>query len=165
MALHLISIFVHVISALFWIGGMLFTAAVLVPASRDKLLADKRGAFFTLIGQRFSRIVWILFALIFVTGLTNLVTKGFDLNVLFDTSFYASDYGMFIGYKLLFFAFVLGISAFHDFFFGPKASVMIDTAPDAVKTMRLRKVTSWLGRVNLLLGLVTLFFALRLLRG
>jgi uncharacterized membrane protein len=29
-----LSVLIHILAAIFWIGGMLFTAAVLVPASR-----------------------------------------------------------------------------------------------------------------------------------
>lgn len=44
--MYYLSVYIHIISAIFWIGGMLFTAAVLVPASRHQLLARKKGAFF-----------------------------------------------------------------------------------------------------------------------
>jgi|GEM_PF-3502939 uncharacterized membrane protein len=37
--------FIHILTAIFWIGGMLFTAAVLVPASRHQLPKNKKGAF------------------------------------------------------------------------------------------------------------------------
>ncbi len=75
-----LSVFIHIISAVFWIGGMLFTAAVLVPASRHKLLAGKKGEFFSLVGKKFSRISWVLFPVLFITGITNLLGRGYSVS-------------------------------------------------------------------------------------
>ncbi len=35
------AVFIHILIAMFWIGGMLFTVAVLVPATRRRLAAQK----------------------------------------------------------------------------------------------------------------------------
>lgn len=160
-----LSVFIHVISAMFWIGGMLFTVGVLVPASRHKLLSEKRGAFFTLIGKKFSRISWALFVVLIITGITNLLFKGYPVEALLSAGFWQFGMGAALSAKLMLFAGVLIISGVHDFYAGPKASQLMDEKPDAPETRRMRKITSWLGRLNLLFGLGILFFALKLLRG
>jgi hypothetical protein len=62
------------------------------------------------------------------------------------------------------FAAVLIISGFHDFYAGPKAAELMDNQPKSAQTSRLRKISSWIGRLNLLLGLGILYFAIRVAR-
>lgn len=160
-----LSIFIHIASAIFWIGGMLFTAGVLVPASRHQLLKNKKGAFFTLIGKKFSRISWILFIVLIVTGITNLLTRGYAPEQLLQSGFWTQAFGGNLFIKLNLFAAVLIVSGTHDFYAGPKAAQLMDEQPDSDITKRMRKISSWLGRLNLLLGLGILYYAMRLLRG
>lgn len=163
--IYYLSVFIHILSAIFWIGGMLFTVAVLVPASRHKLLENKRGEFFTLIGKKFSRISWLLFVVLIITGLTNLITRGYLLEDLTTTAFWNSYFGHNLFIKLHLFGAVLIVSGIHDFYAGPKAAKLIDDQPEAPATSRMRKISSWLGRLNLLLGLGILYFAMKLIRG
>lgn len=162
--MYQISVFIHVIAAMFWIGGMLFTVGVLVPASRDTLLKDKRGAFFTLIGKKFSRISWLLFGLLILTGITNLLARGISWEFILEPAFWQYGMGATLFIKLCLFGMVLIISGIHDFYAGPKAAALMDESPSDKITLKMRKFTSWLGRVNLILGLGILFFALKLLR-
>ncbi|WP_372635555.1 DUF4149 domain-containing protein [Fodinibius sp.] len=160
-----LSVFIHLLSAVFWIGGMLFTAGVLVPASRHALLKKKKGAFFALVGRKFSRISWILFIILIVTGITNLLTRGYTPEQLLTASFWVDVFGGRLFIKLQLFAAVLMISGIHDFYAGPKAAELMDEQPDSDRAKSMRMLSRWLGRLNLLLGLAVLYFALRLLRG
>lgn len=160
-----LSVFIHITSAIFWIGGMFFTAGVLVPASRHKLLKNKKGAFFTLIGKKFSRISWILFLVLIITGITNLVTRGYAVEQLLTSSFWMDIFGGYLIIKLIIFAVILLVSGFHDFYAGPKAAKLMDERPNHPQTKRIRTISSWLGRLNLLLGFGILYYAMRLLRG
>lgn len=163
--MYYLSVFIHILSAIFWIGGMLFTVAVLVPASRHQLLVNRKGAFFTLIGRKFSRISWVLFIILTITGITNLLARGYDLTDLVTTTFWSSSFGQPLFIKLHLFGLVLILSGIHDFYAGPKAAELMDSNPDDSKTKTYRKVTSWIGRLNLLLGLAILYYAMQLLRG
>lgn len=158
------SVFLHLIFVSFWIGGMLFTAAVLVPATRIKL-ASQKGLLFTELGTRFSRLSWILFPLLIITGITALLGRGFSVDDLLSSQFWGSTYGSTLMGKLHFFGLVLVISGIHDFWLGPKAAKLMVTEPDSVRTNRFRKATSWVGRINLILGLAILFYAVTLVRG
>ena len=165
MTMYHLSVFIHILSAIFWIGGMLFTAAVLVPASRHKLLKNKKGQFFTLIGKKFSRISWILFIVLIITGITNLLTRGYDWQTLLSSVVWESNFGSILAIKLSLFGIVLLVSGIHDFYAGPKAAKLLDEQPESAETDRMRKLSSWLGRLNLLLGIAVLYYALRLVRG
>ncbi len=157
------SVFFHILIAMFWVGGMLFTAAILVPATRRQL-AEQRGRLFTILGTRFSRLTWLLFPLLILTGITALLGKGFELSHLFTSGFWSTAYGSTLMHKLLLFALVLIISGLHDFWLGPKASQLMEDEPDQPHTQKIRKASSWLGRVNLVLGLIIVFFAVSLVR-
>lgn len=159
------AVYLHITSAIFWIGGMLFTAAVLVPASRHKILAPKRGLLFTVIGTKFSRISWVLFGVLLITGYIQLWARGFTFDILMSTGFWQAGFGATLHTKLHLFAIVLIISGLHDFWLGPKAARLIDEHPGEPKTQRFRKMTRWAGRLNLLLGLLILYFAITLVRG
>jgi len=163
--MYYLSVFIHILSAIFWIGGMLFTVAVLVPASRHKLLARKKGEFFTLIGKKFSRISWFLFLVLTVTGITNLLTRGYSLSDLATSPFWSGNFGSSLLIKLHLFAVVLILSGIHDFYAGPKAAELMDSQPNSSGTKKYRKISSWLGRLNLLFGLGILYYAMKLLRG
>ncbi len=143
---------------------MLFTAAVLVPASRHELLKNKKGEFFTLVGRKFSRISWFLFLILITTGITNLLTRGYSIDQLLTTFFWMEVFGGYLFLKLLVFGMVLIISGIHDFYAGPKAAKLMDNQPNHPQTKRMRKISSWLGRLNLLLGLTILYYAIRLSR-
>lgn len=158
------SVFLHLVFVAFWLGGMLFTAAVLVPATRQKL-KKQRGMLFTELGTRFSRISWVLFPLLLITGITALFGKGFTVVVLLSADFWSTGYGITLASKLTLFGLVLIISGVHDFWLGPKASQLMDQQPESSRTLRFRKATSWAGRLNLLAGLLILYFAVTLVRG
>lgn len=158
------SVFLHLVFVAFWLGGMLFTAAVLVPATRKKL-KHQRGMLFTELGTRFSRISWVLFPLLIGTGTTALLGKGFTAGRLLSADFWSSGYGTTLMSKLTFFGLVLIISGIHDFWLGPKASELMDQQPESNRTQQYRKASSWAGRLNLLAGLIILYYAVTLVRG
>lgn len=120
---------------------------------------------FTELGTRFSRISWVLFPLLIITGSTALLGKGFTIETLLSANFWKSGYGMTLAGKLTFFGLVLIISGIHDFWLGPKASELMDQQPESNRTQRYRKATSWAGRLYLLAGLIILYYAVTLVRG
>lgn len=158
------SVFLHLLFVTFWIGGMLFTAAVLVPATRKKL-ASQRTLLFTELGTRFSRLSWIIFPLLIITGYTALLGRGFTADTIFSADFWRTSYGSRLMGKLHLFGLVLIISAIHDFWLGPKAVKLMNDEPGTPRTQRYRKATSWVGRINLLLALGILYYAVTLVRG
>lgn len=160
-----LSVFIHILSAIFWIGGMLFTVVILVPTLRNQALSSKKGLFFTVMGEKFSKISWILFFVLLLTGYGQLLIRGFTNTELFSKVFWQSHFGNTLGYKLILFSIIIIISGLHDFWLGPKTAVLIDTKEADEKTKMFRKLTSWVGRLNLLLGLAILYFAISLVRG
>lgn len=159
------SVYLHILFAIFWIGGMLFTAAVLVPVSRDKMFHNKRGEFFRKVGTLYSRISWVLFILIIASGIIALIGRGYSLSDLGSSYFWQSGFGGTLMGKLHIFSLVLILSGVHDFWLGPKAARLMDEEPESETTRRFRKASSWVGRINLILGLMILYYAVFLVRG
>jgi copper resistance protein D len=159
------SVYIHILMAMFWIGGMIFTAAVLVPASRHKMFENKRGELFKVIGTGFSRISWVIFLLMIISGITALLGMGYSMSDLATSHFWGSGYGNTLLGKLHLFSLVLILSGIHDFWLGPKAARLMDEDPENKMTRRFRKMSSWAGRLNLILGLIIVYYAVSLVRG
>lgn len=157
------AVFFHLIFVAFWLGGMLFTVAVLVPATRTKLKSNK-GLLFKELGTRFSRISWTIFFLLLLTGILALIGKGFPFDELLSVNFWQTRYGNRLKLKLITFCLVLIFSGIHDFWLGPKAAELMDNEPDTSQTKYYRGASRWIGRINLVLGLIILFFAVGLVR-
>ena len=142
---------------------MLFTVAVLVPATREKLSRHK-GLLFTELGTRFSRLSWLIFPLLILTGILALLGRGFQIEALLSATFWSSEYGIRLKSKLMLFGLMLVISGVHDFWLGPAASKRMEENRTDSKSTRLRVASRWLGRLNLLIGLGILYFAVSLVR-
>jgi uncharacterized membrane protein len=134
---------IHVLSAITWVGGMLFIALVLVPVARALGDPALRTRLVRDTGRRFRTIGWIALGLLVVTGLVNLWFRPFLLH--------SPRFHWKLGLVVL--ALILG--AFHDFVLGPRAG-----APGADPSLRLR--ASWIARVNLVVAVVIVLLGLAL---
>jgi putative copper resistance protein D len=134
---------VHVLSAITWIGGMLFIALVLVPVSRGLGDAGLRTRLVQETGRRFRTIGWHALALLVVTGLLNLWLHPFLLR------------SPRLHWKLGLAVLALLLSAFHDFVLGPRAGI-----PGADPSVRLR--ASWIARLNVVVALAIVLLGLSL---
>ncbi len=164
--MYQLSVFLHLLGAIVWVGGMLFLALVVVPVAR-RLPPAERGALFGALGRRFRAVGWACIALLIVTGLINSAFRGLTWGSLFSGQIFGSVFGRILGVKLALVAVILALSVIHDFFLGP-ASVRAleraaDMAPERVTT--LRRHASWLARVNALLALLVIALAVALVRG
>jgi len=134
---------VHVLSAITWVGGMLFIALVLVPTARALDDARLRTRLMQESGYRFRTIGWIALALLVVTGLLNLWFQPFLLR--------APRFHWKLGLVVL----ALILSALHDWVLGPRAGL-----PGADPSVRLR--ASWIARVNVVVALAVVLLGLGL---
>ena len=75
--MYQLGVLVHLLAAIVWVGGMLFLALVVVPATR-RLPAVERASLFDLVGRRFRAVGWACVALLLATGLVNLSYRGVE---------------------------------------------------------------------------------------
>ena len=163
-ALYLISVWLHILAATVWIGGMLFLVLVVVPWLR-KATHSNPAAFLRESGERFRNVVWICFGVLVVTGSFNLWVRGVRLSDFGRTEWLASPFGKTVLVKLGAFLFVLLASTVHDFVVGPRATAAIALDPRSAQARTQRRRASLLGRINVLLALIIVAAAVMLVRG
>jgi putative copper export protein len=127
-----------------------------MPVLRREVDREARMPLVSQVGRRFSRITWVLMALLIATGLVNMWSMGFLPEQLFNTS-----RGAILLIKLILFGLILALSAVHDFWMGPRLDALASAGK--VRTMeyaRQRKRSAWLARLNVLLGVIVVVLIL-----
>jgi uncharacterized membrane protein len=162
-------VFLHILAAIIWIGGMFFLARVLVPALRVES-QQFRSALLGATGVRFRAVGWVCLVTLVVTGVFNLRNRGFGWSTVLSAEIFRDTgvFGHILAGKLLLVAVVLAVSAYHDFRLGPatiEAARSRDAGGDSAPAEALRRRTSMMGRLNALLALVIVFLAVALVRG
>ncbi len=156
--MYLLTIWLHVLAAMAWVGGLLFIGLVLVPMMRR---SSERGGAPTELAmalRRFRWVAWTAFGILLVTGLAGLAMRG----MADPTAVWAQPFGRILAVKLVLVLLVLVLSAFHDFAIGPRAAAL-RRAGDP-RQLRLGKTASWMARLSLLLTLTIVALAIAMVR-
>ncbi|MDR5694028.1 MAG: DUF4149 domain-containing protein [Armatimonadota bacterium] len=164
-ALYLLSVWLHILAAATWIGGMIFVAAVLIPVTRRSEYRAVAPSLVHWTGVRFRLVGWHALGLLLLSGVFNLAYRGFRWSDLWTGRLWGSSFGQVLGVKLVLVALILLVSALHDFVIGPRATVLWQANPGSHEAVRLRRQAGWLGRINLLLALVVAALGVMLVRG
>ena len=164
-SLYVLSVWIHILAAAFWIGGMLFLVVILVPALRK--LEDRQLAVRLVreTGRRFRLAGWIALITLAATGTSNLYLRGVRWPQLMTPEFWKLPFGSVLAAKLSLVLVILVISAVHDFSIGPRASASLQANPTSPEALRLRSLATWFGRLNLLLALIVAACGVMLVRG
>jgi len=162
--LYLLSVWVHILAATAWIGGMLFLVLVVVPWLRKGGRTDA-AVFLRETGERFRNVGWVCFGLLLVTGTFNLWVRGVRLGDFARAEWLQSPFGKTVLAKLGGFVLVLMVSAVHDFVVGPRATKAIAADARSAQAHLERRRASVLGRVNVVLALILLAAGVMLVRG
>lgn len=157
--MYILTIFIHVIAACLWIGGMLFLILVFIPGIRkhpDKvsIIAD--------VSLKYRRVGIIAIIILFITGILQLQYRGVEWTVEYFTT---TSFGKLAGLKILVFIGIVLISLIHDNFIGTRAVEIWKNQPDHPKTTKLRTLSRWLGRVSFVFALVAAWLGIILSRG
>lgn len=164
-AWYVLSVWLHIVAATLWVGGMLFLVLVLVPAL--KTLPDRQLAVQLVrdTGRRFRLVGWVTLGVLVATGLTNLWARGIRWDILRTPDFWQGTFGAVLAFKVGTVLLILAMSALHDFLLGPRASAALRANPESPDALRLRRLATWFGRINLLLALVVVACGVMLVRG
>ena len=161
--LYYVSVTLHLLAALLWLGGTFFLAAVGAPVLRKVEPPELRAELFRKIGVQFRLVGWVSIVLLVITGVANLYYRGLLRgSVLGDPLFWSSRYGQALAWKLGSVFVILVLGAIHDFVIGPRASRYPARSPEA---LRYRRAAAWMARVGALVGIVLVIAAARLARG
>lgn len=162
--IYLINVTVHLLAAVFWLGGMFFFGIVGAPVLRQIEPMELRQRLFTTLGLRYRALGWWAIAVLLVTGVLNLGFRGWLAwdGVLGSAAFWATGTGHALAWKLATVAAMIVVSAVHDFGLGPRAGQAAAGSPAA---LALRSRAAGAARVNALLGVAIVIAAVRLARG
>jgi len=163
-ALYLFSVWLHIVAAIAWIGGMIFIAAVIVPTLREPAFRPHAAALVSRVGTRFRTIGWALIAVLVVTGTINMAEHGVGWTDVLGGAIWSGHFGRLLTVKLVLVGVVVLISVVHDFFVGPEASAAAQADPGSARSARLRRQASWMGRTNLLIALAIVALGVALAR-
>lgn len=164
MSLYYLNVFVHVLAAMVWLGGMLFLAAVGAPVLREVEPPELRARLFKKLGEQFRWVGWLAIAVLVATGIGNLHFKGLLVAEVWTGLGYwtGTAYGRALATKIGLVVAMLVIQAVHDFWLGPRASRVRAGSDEALGH---RKWAAWLARINAVLGLALIWVAVGLARG
>lgn len=162
--LYLASVYLHVLAAISWIGGMVFLVAVLAPILRNPATRVHAVPIFHAFGARFRLLGWTALVTLVVTGAFNVFVRGFGLSDWLSGRVFAGEWGRALLYKLSFVTVILIVSVVHDFWIGPYAMRVATERPDSPEREKYRKLASWMGRATFVLALVVVAFAVQLVR-
>ena len=156
--LPFLNLWLHILAAVIWIGGMLFLSLIAAPVLRQVASPLLRADLFRKMAWRFRRLVWICLAVLILTGTVNVAFYG-------DTT-QGSPYLKVLGIKLGLVAVLVAMGVAHDFIIGPRAARaqsrdgLLPTGTDLLMV----QLAPWVGRLNLLLGVIILVLAAALTR-
>jgi copper resistance protein D len=163
VSLYYLNVTIHVLAALFWLGGMFFLAAVGAPVLRSVEPPELRAELFRRLGEQFRTIGWIAIVVLLVTGTLNLELRGLlSMDVLGSGVFWRTRYGVALAWKLGAVTLMLIIQAIHDFSLGPAASRLTPGSPEMLVA---RRRAALLARLSAVLGIIIVIAAVRLARG
>jgi putative copper resistance protein D len=155
----LVLVWLHLLAAVAWIGGMVFLSLVLVPVLKREPFAAQRGALIRAAAMRFRLVVWSAIGVLLTTGPLLLLSRGWSLGE-------PDGWPAVLIVKIVLIAILLMLTLAHDFFIGPRVGRILQT-PEPSRTGHDRLLvasSSWLPRLSLLLALAVLFAAVSLAR-
>jgi uncharacterized membrane protein len=150
------ALFFHVISAVFWIGGMLFLTLVVAPFLQTLPDPRERSKIYQFVGKKYRLFGWGAIIILLVTGPVILYKlHGLSPSEYFSAEVWSTGLGKALAVKLAF-VFIIVVSSFtHDFWLGPKAR----------NSSSYTLIAKVFGRGNLLIALIIVIFAVILRAG
>ncbi|TGM55417.1 hypothetical protein EHQ91_10870 [Leptospira biflexa] len=159
---YLIYLLFHILSAMIWVGGMIFYVIVVMPVIRNPKLHDQKLTLLQLTALQFRKISYYLFLIFLVSGFGILYAKGYLIEGQL-VSFFTSNIGYMFLTKIFLFLVLFLSSLYHDFVSGPKTFLYLDQ--DSVQYERYRKRSGFFGRFNLLLSVSIAILGILVSRG
>jgi uncharacterized membrane protein len=149
----------HLLAAVAWIGGMLFLSLVLVPMLTREPFASQKALLFQTIARRFRAVVWGAIAVLLSTGPLLLHQRGIPIT---DPSGWPNV----LAAKLGLVAILLFFTLAHDLIIGPRVGRVLQLPTENRTGLDLTLVvwSPWIARCSLLLSLAVLFAAVTLVR-
>jgi uncharacterized membrane protein len=162
--MYQLSVWLHILGAMVWVGGMLFLALVMVPVAR-RLPPGERAVLLAAIGQRFRLVGWLSLLLILLTGLVISGYRGVTGEAVATGALLASPWGRLFAAKMGLVAIMVALTLIHDLALGPASSAALARG-EATRTGQTRRLAAiWTARLSALLAMAVVALAVGLVRG
>src|SRR5262245_9238253 len=152
-------VWLHLLAAIAWIGGMLFLSVVLVPVLKREPFASQRTILIRTTALRFRAVVWSAMTVLLITGPLLLHERGIPI---IDPSGWPRVLATKLGLVAILFFFTLA----HDFILGPRVAQILQL-PSERRTrfdQALVLWSPWVARFSVILALAVLLAAVMLVR-
>ena len=152
-------VWLHLVAAVSWIGGMVFLSVVLVPILKREPFASQKALLFLAMGRQFRVVVWGMIAVLLFTGPLLLHQRGIPIA---DPSRWPTT----LAVKLGLITILLLLTLAHDLIIGPRVGRIVQLPTESRTRFDHALVLGarWLARFSLLLALAVLFTAVMLAR-
>ena len=118
--MYFLCVWLHILAAAVWVGGLIYTAAVAVPFALTHEIPERQRLLRGL-ARRFRWIGWGSIAVLFVTGLGNLTLRLSPIKFsqilngeLFDPDKVEQLIAIWLPWKLMLVVVMIGLMIFHD---------------------------------------------------
>lgn len=138
-------LWLHVLAAIFWVGGQLLLVVVVMPILRQELAEADRVRVASQVGRRFAAFSGAALGVLLVTGPLNAGEHGVSWSILRDTT-----WGHVLIVKVIAVAMMLALIAVHGAYFGRRLEELgRAAATDAAAAERRRALQSRSYRVSI----------------
>ncbi len=162
---YVLSVYLHIVLACFWIGGMLFLSFVLLPVIKKPEYARFYNRLVEETGVNFSRIGWVVLFLFFLTGVFQLHIRGVSLPDILSGRAMEGFTGRVATLKLLLYALLLLLQALHDFWLGPKATSLGISSANSREYLRYKGFARVVGISVFFISLLMALLGVVIVRG
>jgi uncharacterized membrane protein len=152
-------IWLHLVAAVSWIGGMVFLSVVLVPILKREPFASQKTLLFLAMARRFRVVVWGVIAVLMFTGPLLLHQRGIPIAD-------PSRWPTILAVKLGLITILLLLTLTHDLIIGSRVERTVQLPMESRTRFDHARVlwSRWVARFSLLLALAVLFAAIMLVR-
>lgn len=151
-----LALFFHIMSAMFWVGGMLFLVLVIAPFLKTLPDPREKSKIYQTVGTQYRFWGWVAIITLLVTGPVMLATfYGIPPDRIFDPALHSTPFGRALAIKIGLVIIIVISSLVHDFWLGPKAR----------NSSGFSIIAKVFGRSNLILAILIVIFAVILRAG
>ena len=165
--MYFFNVWIHILAAAIWTGGLIYTAAVVVPFALSHP-PDERQRILRGLARRFRWIGWGSMAVLLITGIGNLVLRLTPIRLsqilngdVFDPAKVERLIAIWLPWKLMLVISVVGLMLYHDVT-SIQTAKSYESSPDRAPGNRLGSRAAALAT---LLSILILYVSVRLVRG
>ncbi len=165
--MYFLNVWIHILAAAVWTGGLIYTAAVAVPFALSHPV-EERQRILRGLARRFRWIGWGSIAVLFITGFGNLTLRLSPIRLeqifngdVFDPEKVERLIAIWLPWKLMLVIVMIGLLGFHDIT-SSRAAKVYEGSSDGAPGNRMGSRAAALAT---LVAILVLYVSVRLVRG